>query len=72
MTSWPFFQNTLILGRPGVVNDSFAFAAEIVKQDSEFLMGSLDVDSLFTKIPRQGTIDICAKYSNSRFIKNRI
>ena len=30
------------------VKDSFAFAEEIVEQDSEFFMGSLDVDSLFT------------------------
>ena len=30
------------------VKDSFAFGKEIVEQDSEFFMGSLDVDSLFT------------------------
>ena len=41
------------------VKDSFAFAEEIVEQDSEFLMGSLDVDSLFTNIPLEETIDIC-------------
>ena len=41
------------------VNDSFPFAEEIVEQDSEFLMGSLDVDSLFTNIPLEETIDIC-------------
>ena len=28
-------------------------------QDSEFFMGSLDVDSLFTNIPLEETIDIC-------------
>ena len=39
--------------------DSFAFAEEIVEQDSEFFMGSLDVDSLFTNIPLEETIDIC-------------
>ena len=30
------------------VKDSFAFAEEVVEQDSEFFIGSLDVDSLFT------------------------
>ena len=43
------------------VNGSFAFAEEIVEQDSEFFMGSLDVDSLFTNIPLEETIDICTK-----------
>ena len=42
------------------VKDSFAFAEEIVEQDSEFFMGSLDVDSLFTNIPHKETIDICS------------
>ena len=37
------------------VKDSFAFAEEIVEQDSEFFMGSLDVDSLFTNIPLEET-----------------
>ena len=41
------------------VKDSFAFAEEVVEQDSEFFMGSLDVDSLFTNIPLEETIDIC-------------
>ena len=42
------------------VKDSFVFAEEIVEQDSQFFMGSLDVDSLFTNIPLEETIDICA------------
>ena len=41
------------------VKDSFAFAEEIVEQDSECFMGSLYVDYLFTKIPLEETIDIC-------------
>ena len=41
------------------IKDSFAFAAEIVEQDSEFFMGNLDVDSLFTNISVEETIDIC-------------
>ena len=41
------------------VKDSFAFAEEVVEQDSEFFMGSLDVDSLFTNIPLEENINIC-------------
>ena len=43
------------------VKDSFAFAEEIVEQDSDFFMGTLDVDSLFTNIQLEETIDICTK-----------
>ena len=39
--------------------DRFAFAEEIVQQDSKFFMGSLDVDSLFTNMPLEETINIC-------------
>ena len=42
------------------VKDSFDFAEEIVEQDFEFVMGSLDVDSLFTNTPLEATVDICA------------
>ena len=42
-----------------MVKDSFGFAEEIVEQDSEFFMGSLDIDSLFTNIPLEETIYIC-------------
>ena len=41
------------------VKNSFAFAEEIVEQDSEFFLGSVDVDSLFTNIQLEDTIDIC-------------
>ena len=41
------------------VKDLFAFAEETVKQDSQFFMGNLDVDFLFTNIPLEETIDIC-------------
>ena len=40
------------------VLDSFAFAKEIVEQDSEFLMENLDADPLFTNIPLEETIGI--------------
>ena len=40
------------------VKDPFSVAKEIVEQDSNFYMGSLDVDWLFTNIPLEETIDI--------------
>ena len=39
--------------------DSFSFAEDIRLQDSAKSMASLDVDSLFTNIPLDETIDIC-------------
>ena len=52
--------------------DSFAFAEEIVEQDPEFFMGSLDVDSLFTNMPLEETIDICtnALYENTKKVES--
>ena len=44
------------------VKDSFAFAEEIVHQDSKLFMGSLDVDSIFTNIPLEETINICTNF----------
>ena len=41
------------------VIDSFHFAEEICQQDSNLHVTSLDVDSLFTNIPLDETIDIC-------------
>ena len=41
------------------VIDSFYFAEEICQQDSNLHMASLDVDSLFTNISLNETIDIC-------------
>ena len=40
------------------VTDSLHFAEEICKQDPNLYMASLDVDSLFTNIPLDETIDI--------------
>ena len=40
------------------VINSFHFAEEICKQDPNLYMSSLDVDSLFTNIPLDETIDI--------------
>ena len=41
------------------VTDSYHFPEEICKQDPSLYMASLDVDSLFTNIPLDETIDIC-------------
>ena len=41
------------------VRDSFAFVEVVGDHDSEFFMGSLDVDSLFSNIPLKETNDIC-------------
>ena len=41
------------------VKDSFHFAEEIVDEQSNFFMGSLDVDSQFTNIPLEETTEIC-------------
>ena len=41
------------------VTDSILFAEEIFQQDSNLHMATLDVDSLFTNIPLNETIDIC-------------
>ena len=42
-----------------MVKDSFAFPEETVKQDSEFFMGNLDVNFLFTNSHLKKTVDIC-------------
>ena len=43
------------------VKDSFTFVDEILTQNSDLYMASLDVDALFTNIPLDETIDICIK-----------
>ena len=53
------------------VKDSFAFAEEIVHQDNKIFMGSLHVNSLFTNIPVQETVNICTNllYNNEDVIE---
>ena len=41
------------------VKDSFHFDEEVVDQQHDLFMGSLDIDSLFTNIPLEETIEIC-------------
>ena len=52
------------------VKDLFNFATEIVEQYSSNFMGSLDIDSLFTNIPLQETIEICTNnlFKNSNIV----
>ena len=42
------------------VKDSFSFADEFAEQDAKLFMVSFDVESLFTNIPLDETINICA------------
>ena len=41
------------------IKDSFCFTEEIVNPNSNFIIGNLDVDSLFTSIPLEETINLC-------------
>ena len=43
------------------VKDTFSLAKEIFEQDCSFYMGSLDVDSLFSNIAHEETINICTE-----------
>ena len=52
------------------VKDSFAFAKEIAKTDYNYVMASLDVESLFTYIPLEETIGNCV--NNLFFDKSKI
>ena len=54
------------------INDSFSFAKEIVEQDSTFYMCRSDVESLFTNIPIEETVNICIEsmHDQNDSIKN--
>ena len=41
------------------IKDSFSFAEELLTYDSNLVMASFDVESLFTNIPLKETIDLC-------------
>ena len=49
----PFTSNTF------TIKDSFEFAKNITEQNAKLYMASLDVDSLFTNVPLDETINIC-------------
>ena len=69
---WPIVPKlSLVTFNEFAVKDSFAFAEGIVHQDSKLFMGSLDVDSFFTNIPLEETINICTNllYNNEDVIE---
>ena len=43
------------------IKDSFTFAEELRSFDSKLVMTSFDIESLFTNIPLQETIDLCVE-----------
>ena len=43
------------------IKDSFIFAEELQSFDSKLVMASFDIESLFTNIPLQETIDLCVE-----------
>ena len=54
------------------IKNSFKFAKEVIEQDSGLYMASLDVESLFTNIPLEETINISCDslFSNEAKINN--
>ena len=54
------------------VKNSFEFSKKICKQNPEYFMASLDVESLFTNIPLEETIKICCDslYKNQELLCN--
>ena len=52
------------------VKNSFEFSEEVYKQNLEYFMDSLDVESLFTNIPLEETIKICfdSLYKNQKLL----
>ena len=43
------------------IKDSFTFAEELQSFDSKLVMASSDIESFFTNIPLQETIDLCVE-----------
>ena len=54
----------LLTNNEFTVKDSFRFGEETVDQQTDISMGSLDVDSLFTNIPLEESIEV---FSNELF-----
>ena len=53
------------------IKDSFTFAEEVAEQNAGFYMVSFDVESLFTNIPLDETINICVDrlYANKKKVR---
>ena len=62
---------SLITSNEFTEKNSFAFAEEIFYQNSKFFIGNLDVDSVFTNITLEKTINICTNllYNNADIIE---
>ena len=54
------------------VKDSFDFAKETLQQSSDCFMESLDITSLFTNIPLDGTINSCSNelFDKKQYVSN--
>ena len=54
------------------VKDSFDFAKETLQQSSDCFMESLDITSLFTNIPLDGTINNCSNelFDKKQYVSN--
>ena len=54
------------------VKNSFDFAKEILQQNSDCFMASLDITSLFTNIPLDETINICSNelFDKKQYVSN--
>ena len=63
--------NNIVVGPYTIIN-SFSFNKEVLEQDPSLIMGSLDVDALFTSLPLTETIDICVNelYKDKDVVQN--
>ena len=54
------------------IKDSFDFSSDILEQNANLYMASLDIDSLFTNLPLDETIDICIEniFQNKNTVNN--
>ena len=54
-----------------VCKDSFSFADDVTKQNTDMFMTSFDIDSLFTNLPLDETIELCIKklFKNNKKVK---
>ena len=49
----------LLTSNEYTIKDSFTFSEELLTFDSNLVMASFDIDSLFTNIPLKETVDLC-------------
>ena len=73
---WDFFVSILkeFTINEYTVKDSFSFSNEIRNKSTSLYMASLNIQSLFTNIPLDETIDICLKllFNKKRKVKKRM